>query len=173
MPMCKKCKEVFGAQELKAGYCEKCYTPELEAQDKKATQEKEEKKSRLTIKVIASIILVVSTLTLYLKSQSVDSSFFSKLLQIGLIAGSVGLFLMKKWGANLVMGLLLLDVLAFFGLVIYTGFILGDFGGTSIAILMLKDYFGSFGIVLFVMFFLRIVEIIFIRIIYKNLKLMQ
>ena len=40
MGTCKNCKEIFPPQELKAGYCEKCYTPEFGEKYREAKKEK-------------------------------------------------------------------------------------------------------------------------------------
>ena len=56
MGRCKKCKEIFPPQELRAGYCEACYTPELEAEDKRIAEEKSNAKPSFVSRFLSDFI---------------------------------------------------------------------------------------------------------------------
>ena len=56
MGTCKNCKEVFPPQELKAGYCEKCYTPELGKEHKQLENQK--KKNNPLVTIVAYVLII-------------------------------------------------------------------------------------------------------------------
>lgn len=160
MGMCKKCKEVVATQELQAGYCKKCYTPELEAEDKRLAEERSKKRpTSITVVAILIIVMSLSTLIGAFGSDIAGIGVVDIVLTVGLIVGAAGLFQMKKWAAYLTLSILLLGVLVNFGAAIYVGS-----AGESVEL---------FGAVMIVALVISIVKIIFSYVIYKHMDKMQ
>jgi len=118
MPMCKKCKEVVGAEEIQDGFCKSCHTPELVAEEK-ARVKKNKIDRPILITLISFPFIVLGVVFLFLSlfgfvSGGLGRINFSELMiVIGIfmlvVVPCYGLYQMKKWGAYMV---ILLGVLS-------------------------------------------------------------
>lgn len=59
MGVCRGCKELFYPQELRAGYCEACYSPEIEEEDNRKAKEKSNENSSFASSFVGNFVIFV------------------------------------------------------------------------------------------------------------------
>lgn len=109
MPMCKKCKEVFGVIDMQDGFCKSCFTPERVVEEKQSLEIEKKNKRPILITLVSfpRILIYGIVLSLFIFGLlSGRVNIVETVVVIGLLIAPmiafIALYNMKKWGAYMV-----------------------------------------------------------------------